>query len=60
MFPKFPSWAHINDLPDELKSNVKLFADDTSLFTFVKDKKEIAQQRPAVNLYTGLYLENAF
>ena len=33
---------YINDLPNELKSNVKLFADDTSLFTVVKDKNEIA------------------
>ena len=34
---------YINDLPNELKSNVKLFADDTSLFTIVKDKNESAQ-----------------
>ena len=33
---------YINDLPSELKSNVKLFADDTSLFTIVKDKNESA------------------
>ena len=33
---------YINDLPNGLKSNVKLFADDTSLFTIVKDKNEIA------------------
>ena len=33
---------YIHDLPKELKSNVKLFADDTSLFTVVKDKNEIA------------------
>ena len=32
----------INDLPNELKSNAKLFADDTSLFTIVKDKTESA------------------
>ena len=32
--------VYINDLPDELKSNAKLFADDTSLFTIVKDKNE--------------------
>ena len=32
--------TYINDLPNELKSNVKLFADDTSLFTVVKDKNE--------------------
>ena len=35
---RFP--IYINDLPNELKSNVKLFADDTSLFTIVKDKNE--------------------
>ena len=28
---------YINDLPNELKSNSKLLADDTSLFTYVKD-----------------------
>ena len=33
---------HINDLPNELRSNVKLFADDTSLFTIVKGKNESA------------------
>ena len=31
---------YTNVLPNELKSNVKLFADDTSLFTIVKDKNE--------------------
>ena len=31
---------YINDLPNILKSNAKLFADDTSLFTIVKDKNE--------------------
>ena len=31
---------YINDLPNEWKSNVKLFADDVSLFTSVKDKNE--------------------
>ena len=31
---------YINDLPNELKSNAKPFADDTSLFTIVKDKIE--------------------
>ena len=34
--------VYINDLPNELKSSVKLFADDTSLFTIVKDKNERA------------------
>ena len=33
---------YINDLPNKLKSNLKLFADDTSLFTIVKDKNESA------------------
>ena len=36
------SLVYINDLPDGLKSNVKLFSDDTSLFTIVKDKNESA------------------
>ena len=34
--------VYINNLPNELKSSVKLFADDTSLFTIVKDKNESA------------------
>ena len=33
---------YINVLPNELKSNGKLFAGDTSLLTFVKDKEESA------------------
>ena len=33
---------YINDLPNELKSNAKLFADDKSLYTIVKDKNESA------------------
>ena len=33
---------YINDLPYELKSKMKLFADDASLFTIVKDKNESA------------------
>ena len=28
---------YINDLPNEMKSNKKLFADDKSLFTIAKD-----------------------
>ena len=31
---------YINDLPNRLKCNAKLFAEDTSLFTIVKDKNE--------------------
>ena len=34
--------AYINDLPNRLISNAKLFADGTSLFTIVKDKNESA------------------
>ena len=34
--------VYINDLPNELKSSVKLFANDTSLFTQAKDKNESA------------------
>ena len=33
---------YINDLPKGLKTNEKLFADDTSLFTIVKDKNKSA------------------
>ena len=33
---------YINDLPNRLKTNAKLFADDTSLFTIVKNKNESA------------------
>ena len=33
---------YINDLTNELKSNVKIFAGDTSLFTIVKDNNESA------------------
>ena len=33
---------YINDLPNEMKSNTNLFADDTSLFTIVKDENENA------------------
>ena len=32
--------AQINDLPGELKSNAKPFANDTSLLAIVKDKDE--------------------
>ena len=35
---------YINDLPNEFKSNVKLFRDDTSLFTIVKDKNKSANK----------------
>ena len=32
-----------SDLPDELKSIAKLFADDTSLFSIVQDPNESAK-----------------
>ena len=34
--------VYIKDLPNELKSSVKLFPDDTSLFTIVEDKNDSA------------------
>ena len=34
--------VYINDLPNKLKSNAELFADDASLFTIVKGKNESA------------------
>ena len=34
--------VYINDLTNELKSSAKIFADDTSLFTIVKNKNESA------------------
>ena len=34
--------VYINDFPNGLISNAKLFADDTSLFTIAKDKNESA------------------
>ena len=34
--------VYINDIPNRLKSNAKLFADDTSLFTIVTDKNKSA------------------
>ena len=32
-------FIYINDLPKELRLNVKIFVDDTSLFTIGKDEK---------------------
>ena len=48
---------YINDLPNELKSNVKLFADDTSLFTVVKDKNESTNilNNDLQSIYTWAY-----
>ena len=36
--------VYINDLPNELKSNVKLYAAFTSLFTIIRDKNESANK----------------
>ena len=51
--------VYINDLPDELKSNAKLFDDDTSLFAIVKDKNESANIL-SDDLQLISKLENAF
>ena len=32
---------YVNDLPNGLKTNAKLFVDDNSLFTIAKDKNEV-------------------
>ena len=34
--------VYINDLPGELKSNARLFVDDSSLFVIVKNRNESA------------------
>ena len=36
--------VYINDLVDDLSSDAKLFADDTSLFTIVHDESIQAEQ----------------
>ena len=36
--------VYINDLVDDLSSDAKLFADDTSLFTIVYDENIVAEQ----------------
>ena len=41
-FGRISFLIYINDLPNGLKTNVKLFPDDTSLFAIVKDKNESA------------------
>ena len=35
---------YINDVPNDLKCNVKLFANNTFLFIVVKDKNESSEQ----------------
>ena len=41
--------VYINDLPNDLNSKVKLFADDTSLFTIVKDNDLLEISKCAYN-----------
>ena len=48
---------YIDDLPNELRSNAKIFADDTSLFTIVKDKNKSAN---VLNNNLLLILQEAF
>ena len=38
-----PFLIYINDLPENIKCNMKLFADDTSLFTVVYDTHRAAE-----------------
>ena len=52
---------YINDLPEGLQSSVKLFADDTSLFSTVYDGNMSADQLDKdlkKNLELGLQMEN--
>ena len=37
-------WVYINDVVDDISSDAKLFADDTSLFTVVYDEITSANQ----------------
>ena len=48
---------YINDLPNKSKFNAKLFADDTSLFTIVKDENKSAN---VLNNDLSLFSEWAF
>ena len=54
--------VYINDLPTELKSNAKLFADDTSLFTIVKNKNKSANilNNDLLLISTWAYIWNMF
>ena len=48
--------VYINDLPDGLESNAKLFADDTSIFSVVKDPNESCNKlnNDLLKIITGL------
>ena len=43
--------VYINNLSNELKCNANLFADETSIFTIVKDKLESADVSQLENAY---------
>ena len=50
-------------MPDGLKSNVKLFADNTSIFSIVKNKSDSAKDLSHdLSLISkgGVYVENSF
>ena len=54
--------VYINDLVDGVHSNIKLFADDTSIFSVVKDKGEATEtlnQDPGKSTALGLAMEDA-
>ena len=53
--------AYINDLVENVSSDAKLFADNTSLFTIVYDEGTAADQlnRDLKSYSTGLSMENA-
>ena len=53
--------VYINDLTCELKCNVKLFADETSLFTLVQEPNVAAEEmNDDLELITGPELEDVF
>ena len=58
MLGPLPFLIYINDLADELLSNTKLFADETSLFTVVHNIDISAAERN--NKPLGATMENGF
>ena len=54
------SLIYINGLPDRLKSNAKLFANDTSVFLIVKNKEESGSDRTndLVTISTWAYIQS--
>ena len=54
-FPKGQSWdplflLHINDLPDSLQSQVRLFADDTAVYLTVQGQDDNAKLQGVLDL----------